>query len=337
MNSSFAAALAAAIALTAGVDHAAAPTLVRTTPLPAVGPGDFDQFAVDLKRDRLYLSAEAAGAIEVFDLRSGALLRSGGPVKTPHKLAVDVATGHLFVADGKDGAVEVLDADLKLVTRIPTGSDPDGGLQSPEGVFYVGSRLSDPAATTSTIAAISMGASTIVNTVPAPAHTLKAMVIDPATGRLFVSMRDRNQIGIVDLKRHVFRGVWGPAGLTQPVPLALDRADGLLFVGARKPGRLFALDAADGHVVKELDCTDVSDSMSYDARARRLYVTGDSGLSIYRVQGRSDIRPVGLYPTVAGKTSLLVKSLNRLYVARPKTADHGAALEIYALQSGAQP
>src|ERR1700692_104780 len=96
-------ALVLALAFTGGIAHAASqagPTLVRTVPLPAIGPGDFDQFAVDKQRNRLYVSAEKSNAIEVFNLHTGALIRSGGPVKEPHKLAVDKATGRLFVAAG---------------------------------------------------------------------------------------------------------------------------------------------------------------------------------------------------------------------------------------------
>ncbi|MFL9912370.1 hypothetical protein [Paraburkholderia sp. RL17-337-BIB-A] len=43
--------------------HAAEPAvpvqLIKTIPLPDVTDGDFDHFAVDLKRNRLYVSVEA--------------------------------------------------------------------------------------------------------------------------------------------------------------------------------------------------------------------------------------------------------------------------------------
>jgi len=327
-------ALVLALALSGGIAHAASqagPRLVHTIPLPAIGPGDFDQFAVDQQRNRLYVSAEANNAIEVFNLRTGALIRSGGPVKAPHKLAVDEATGLLFVADGGDNAVKVLDERLNLIKTIPTGPDPDGGVYDPVNrIFYVGSHSSDSAAQTSTIDAISTATMTVIASVPVAAHTLKAMVIDPATDRLFVSMREKNEIGVVDLKTDTVESIWSPAQLTLPVPLALDRADNLLFVGARRPGKLFALNASDGHVVQVLPSTDVSDSMSYDDHSGMIYLTGASGLSVYHVAD-GVVKPVGLFDTGAGKTSLPVRGLNRLYVARPKTLQQSAALEIYTL------
>lgn len=332
-------ALVLALAFTGGTAHAASqagPTLVRTIPLPALKAGDFDQFAVDQQRNRLYVSAEANNAIEVFNLHTGALIRSGGPVKKPHKIAVDEATGQIFVADGGDNAVKVLDGRLNLIKTIPTGPDPDGGVYDPaSGIFYVGSQSSDPSAHTSTIDAISMATMTVVASVPVDSYTLKGMVIDPATDRLFVSMRDKNQIGVVDLKTNTVEGVWSPPQMNMPVPLALDRADNLLFVGARRPGQLFALNATDGHVVQVLPSTDISDSMWYDDHARMLYVTGASGLSVYRVDVGGDIKPVGLFDTGAGKSSLLVPGLHRLYVARPETPQHSAALEIYRLPPSA--
>ena len=313
---------------------AAAPavTLTEAIPLPAIHPGDFDQFAVDETRNRLYLSAEANGAVEVFDLRTGALLRSGGPVKSPHKVIVDPQTGRIFVADGKDSSIKVLDENLALIAKIPTGADPDGGVYDERSrIFYVGSRAVDPAAPGSEVTAISTATLSVVGTVPVASAKLKTMVIDPATDRLFVSMRDKSQVGVISLKAHAVVAVWSAEALNQNVPLAFDQADNLLFVGSRRPGKLFALDGADGHVVKLLDSTETSDSMSYDPDSRRLYLSGTSGLSVYHVGGRDDITQTGLYDTGAAKTSLLVASLHRLYAARPKTEQQDAALLLYAV------
>jgi hypothetical protein len=49
----------------------AAVTLLSTTYLPEI-IGDFDHFAVDLKRNHLFVSAEVHHSIEMFDLKTGA-------------------------------------------------------------------------------------------------------------------------------------------------------------------------------------------------------------------------------------------------------------------------
>ena len=313
---------------------AAAPALTPagTIPLPALGKGDFDQFAVDEARNRLYLSAEANHAMEVFDLHSGALLRSGGPVKSPHKVIVDPSTGYLFVADGGDNAVKVLDENLNLIKSIPTGKDPDGGwFDEAHRTFYVGSRAVDPASPGSEVIAISTATQSVVGSVAVPSAKTKAIVMDPAGDRLFISLRDKSQVAVISLKSHMVAALWSAPELNQNVPLVFDQADNLLFVGSRRPGKLFVLDGADGHVVKVLDSTEISDSMSYDPVSRLIYLSGTSGVSVYHVGGHDDITQVGLYETGEAKTSILVGSLHRLYAGRPKTDQQDAALEIFTL------
>jgi DNA-binding beta-propeller fold protein YncE len=319
----------ALFALGMAAEARAGVSLVHVEPLPWIGKGDFDQFAVDLKRDRLYLSAEAADQIEVFDLRTGALLESGGDIKAPHRLAVDESTGRLFAADGDDGSVKVMTPDLKLIKRIPVGVDPDGGVyDAAHALFYVGSRTGDGPDAPSQISVISTTTLSVVRALPVPAHTLKDMVIDERTNRLFVSMRDKNQIGVLPLSGGVM-AAWAAPAMNQNVPLALDPGRRLLFAGGRRPGKLVVFDADDGRALSTLDCTDVSDSMTYDRQAQRLYVTGTDGLSVYGVRGKADVAPLALKRSVGGKSSIYVPSLRRLYVARPKADAQAAALEVY--------
>jgi hypothetical protein len=50
-------------------------TLTHMTALPDI-TGDFDHFAVDLKRNHLFVSAEVHHSIEMFDLQTGEHLQS---------------------------------------------------------------------------------------------------------------------------------------------------------------------------------------------------------------------------------------------------------------------
>ncbi len=85
-------------------------TLLHSTALPEI-TGDFDHFAVDLKRNRLFVSAEVHHSIEVFDLHSGAHLQSVGDFKTPHSIAFCPEKDELLVADGGDSALLLLDGE----------------------------------------------------------------------------------------------------------------------------------------------------------------------------------------------------------------------------------
>ncbi|MGI4800090.1 MAG: YncE family protein [Janthinobacterium lividum] len=61
-------------------------TLLSQTYMPEI-TGDFDHFAYDFKRNRLFVSAEEHHSVEMFDLDTGKHLQSLGGFKTPHSLA----------------------------------------------------------------------------------------------------------------------------------------------------------------------------------------------------------------------------------------------------------
>ena len=118
-------------------------TFLGTTPIPDVTGGDFDHFAVNLRDNRLYVSAEVHQSIEVFDLKTNEHIGSAeNVVKDPHTLVYLPDKNELLVADG-DGSIKVLDgADLHLIARIPLPGDPDAALyDSTTRTLYAGEGL----------------------------------------------------------------------------------------------------------------------------------------------------------------------------------------------------
>jgi DNA-binding beta-propeller fold protein YncE len=302
--------------------------LAAITPLPSMPEGDFDQLAANVARGRLYVSAEDGRAMDVFDLKSGALIRSGGDVTAPHKVVMDRAANRLFVADA-GGSVKVLDSDLNTIARIPVGAKPDTGfLDAKAHIFYVSSRNGGPEAKDSTVSAISTESFAILRTFTVPATTLKGMTMDADGHRLFVSMRDKNEIGVIHLDDGRVE-VWSPKGLHESVPLVFDAPSHLLLAGSRQPGKLDVLDARDGEVRATLPITETSDSVSFDAEHRILYASGDSGMSRYHVGKDGKVTFLSTDPALVGKTSIFVPQLHRLYVMRPRKGDVVAALQVF--------
>jgi len=308
------------------------PLLIKEVQIPNAQPGDFDQMAVDLRRDRLFASAESSNLVEIFALRSGQFLGAISDVKKPHRLAVEEGSGNILLADGGQNEVKLFNRHGKFLASVPTGEDPDGGvLDTRQNVFYVGSRVISAEQKTSQIQAINVKTMRIISTIDIPASTLKGMVIDDPSHMLFVSMRDKNAVGEINLDTQKLVSVLSPPGLTLPVPLALDQKAQLLFVGARRPGKLFVLDAKTGAELQVLDSTNISDSMWFDPQNNQIYVSGHGGESVYRVGENRSVYPVALIDTHAGKTSILVDTLHRLYVIAPKAGKRDAELLIYKL------
>ncbi|WP_068084340.1 YncE family protein [Novosphingobium rosa] len=323
--------LSLGMALLQGTAALAAPSpyrLLSTTPVPAMPEGDWDQLVADVTANRLYVAAEDGDAMDMFDLTSGALLKSV-PASSPHKAVLDKARGHLLFANGKDGTVEVLTADLQPVKTIPVGAKPDTGvLDSAARIFYVSSRDGDANATGSRISAISLDTLEVVRSFQVPALVLKGLAIDTAGKRLFVSMRDKDAIGVVQLDSGAV-STWRPEGLRKSVPLAFDAGSQRLYAGSREPGRLTVIDARSGRTLQSLPATETADSVSFDHEKRILYFSGDTGMSRYQLAADGAARLLETDPALVGKTSLYVGKLHRLYVMRPKKGAQVAALQIF--------
>lgn len=302
--------------------------LLSTTPVPAMPEGDWDQLVADIATNRLYVAAEDGDAMDMFDLTTGALLKSV-PANSPHKAVLDKAMGHLLFANGKDGTVEVLTTDLQPIKTIPVGAKPDTGvLDNTARIFYVSSRDGDASAMESRISAISLDTLEVIRSFKVPAMVLKGLAMDKAGKRLFVSMRDKDAIGVIQLDSGAV-SVWKPEGLKKSVPLAFDPASQRLYAGSREPGRLTVIDTSNGKMVQSFPATETADSVSFDHEKRILFFSGDTGMSRYQLAADGTAKLLETDPALVGKTSLYVGKLHRLYVMRPKKGAQVAALQIF--------
>ncbi len=158
---------------------------------------------------------------------------------------------------------------------------------------------------------------------------VEAMAIDHGHNRMFANIRDKKQIGVIDLASSQVIARWTAPGLNRNTTLTFDSATERLFVAGRTPGKFVVFDATDGHVVAEMNCVNNADGMTWDPATRRIYITGSQGLSIFSQDGLNEYRTLAQIPTKGGKTSIYVPELKRLYIVHPKTAIDDAALLIY--------
>jgi DNA-binding beta-propeller fold protein YncE len=308
-------------------------TLLRAIPLPAVTGGDFDHFAIDLPHHRLYVSAEDYASIEVFRLPDGEHLASEkGVAKAPHKIALTRDGKTMLIADAGDANIKVVDTSTFHVEKmIPLEPEPDSGADdSTHGVFYIGNGGVKSHQDHAYITLISLSGDAVLGRIDVPGGQLKGMVIDHATNRLFVNLRDKNQVGVIDLKSRKLTRVWTVPGPSHNSAMAFDSEHKRLFIGSRAPGKLYVLDSDTGSVVQSLDIVDVSDDMHFDATRRRLYVTGAGGLDVVQQVDPDHYRIEQHINTFGGKTSAYLPSLRRLYVVHTKGLQAGeAGLQVF--------
>ncbi len=83
-------------------------SLIAKIAVPGIN-GRMDHFSVDLKGQRLFVSALGNNTVEIFDLKAGKRVKAITGLDAPQGLFYDPSTNHLFVAS-EDGSVKIYDA-----------------------------------------------------------------------------------------------------------------------------------------------------------------------------------------------------------------------------------
>jgi DNA-binding beta-propeller fold protein YncE len=120
-------------------DAKAPPRLVQTIAIPNA-KGRLDHLDIDVKGQRLFVSALENGTVEVVSLRSGKWFASIVGFRKPQGIAYVASLNKLFVASGDDGIVRVFRGDnFELLDSIKLELGPnrvahDAGAE----ILYVG-------------------------------------------------------------------------------------------------------------------------------------------------------------------------------------------------------
>jgi DNA-binding beta-propeller fold protein YncE len=312
-------------------------TLLSTTYLPEI-IGDFDHFAVDLKRNRLFVSAEVHHSIEMFDLKTGAHLQSIGGFKTPHSIAFAPEKDELLVADGGDSALILLSGgDFHRIDRVQLidgsatgkGDSPDAAYyDAANRLYYIGNGGISANLPDSEIAVFSVDQGKLIERISIPGNNVESMGIDHIHHRLYVNIRDKQQIGVVDLVTKKVIATWTAPGLQKNTALAVDEKNERIFVAGRNPGIFYVFDDK-GNVVRQKPCANINDDMTWDPVLKRVYVSGTQGLSIFHQDSPDTYTDIADIPTNGGKTSFYVPQVKQFYVVHPKTDVDIAGLLVY--------
>ena len=313
-------------------------TLIHTTALPEI-VGDFDHFAVDVKRNHLFVSAEVHHSVEMFDLRTGEHLQSIPGFKTPHSLAFSPEKDELLVCDGGDSSLILIAAsDFHRINRIALidgtatgkGDSPDAAFYDVQTrLYYIGNGGSSANLPDSTISIFSVDQGKLLGEkFSIPGNNVESIGVDDVHHRLYVNIRDKQEIGVYDLNTKQMVTAWTVPGLKSNTALLVDEKDQRIFVAGRKPGIFYVFDA-DGKVVQQLPCADVNDDMSYDPILKRIYVSGTQGLSVIHQDSVDSYTEILRVPTNGAKTSFFMPALHQFYAVHPKNVIDDAELLVY--------
>jgi outer membrane protein assembly factor BamB len=113
--------------------------------------------------------------------------------------------------------------------------------------------------------------------------------------------------------------------------MAMNEAEGRLYIATRNGPKFFAYDMSKGKVVASIATVGGADDMAFNPQRHEVYVSGGEGfVSIIKEENADNYREVGRIATGPGaKTSLFVPEFNSIYVAVPAQAGQPAVLKIF--------
>ncbi len=295
--------------------------LIKTVFLPGY-VGDFEHFAADLKGNRLFLIAEDHKTVEVLDIRTGRRIHTIAGFGQPHAIEYLAGPNSLVVTEGDEesGAVDLVSAsNYKILDKIMLPTNVDGGVFNPVNkYYYVESGAQGQDAKTHLLSIIdtqSFKRIKRIGDITLPGTKSEAMAIDHSGRKLYVNLRDPDEIGVVDLLTGQLVTRWPIPEAKSQNALVLNEPNHRLFSATHTPPKLFVFDIDTGKVIASLPCAVNSDDMSYDPVRKRIYITGDGEASVFEQHDADHYVHIAEVPTgYRARTSIFVPELNRLYL-----------------------
>jgi DNA-binding beta-propeller fold protein YncE len=306
--------------------------LVLTEAIPLEGiKGRFDHFGTSGRK--LFVSALGNNTVEVIDISGRTLEHIITGVPNPQGVVYAPEANKLFVGSSK-GKLYIYDGtSFDLIAAIDFHGDVDNLRYDAENKrVYVGYGDEETAA----IGAVDATTNNrIEEEYKLGAHP-ESFQLETSGPNIYVNLPDLKQIAVINRSTHAITR-WSLT-LEHNFPMALDEADHRLFVGTHEPARLTVFDTQSGHMITALPSVQDADDPYHDAARKRIYMAGGEGF-IYAFQEKDPDHyqllvkiPSALGARTAGYFGKGKKGFDRLYLAVPARADHGAEIWIYTVQ-----
>lgn len=307
--------------------------LVLTGAIPLDGVhGRIDHFGFD-PNNRLFVSALGNNTEEIIDLSAQRVVHTITGIPAPQGVVYSPETNKLFVASTK-GKLYIYDGtSFDLLTTIDFHADADNLRYDPvEKRVYVGFGEDETGAIGMVDATTNKR---LDEEFKVGAHP-ESFQLEKAGPNTFVNLPDLKQIAVISRKTKAISR-WSLT-LGANFPMALDESDHRLFIASRAPARMAVFDTNSGKLVTALPCAQDADDLYYDSERKRIYVSGGEGyISVFQQKDADHYDPLAKIPSSVGaRTSGYFgkgkKGFDRLYVAVPARANHGAEIRIYTVQ-----
>lgn len=304
--------------------------------MPASVQGKFDHLGVDQNGGRLFVAAESAHKVLIFDLKSGKYLRSINDIQIPHAIFAREDLNRIFITDGGVGAVKVYNGSTyALLKSIPLKVDADSiGYDPATHLLYIDNGGGDAHETFSMLSVVDTTRDAKVADIKIDGDTLEAMAIDSSSNKIYVNNPAKNEVTVLNREDHKILANWPVTMGKRNVAMALDEAGQRLFI-ANRSGNISVFDIETGKEITSMPIGKGVDDLAFDPATKRIYAPcgGDGLIYVYEQRGNDQYTLLGKVPSgPGGKNALLDKPLQRYFVIVPPQGSTPGAVYSYALQ-----
>lgn len=297
--------------------------LEKTIDLPNV-QGRIDHMSIDVKGERLFVSALGNNTLEVIDLRTGKPVKTIGQLKEPQGVLYVPDSNRIYVANRADGSVRIFDAgSYAPVKTLDYGDDADNlRYDAAHKRIYVGYG-------SGALGEIDSDGNKI-SEAKLDAHP-ESFQLERDTPRIYVNLPDSRKIAVVDREKHTVIAAWKTDLAFANYPMTLDESEHRLFVVTRMPARLLVFDTDTGNIVQKLSAVGDCDDVFYDKARKRIYASGGDGeISVFQEEDADHYKELARIATVKGaRTSFFSPELDRLFLAVRRQGSQSAAIRIF--------
>ena len=309
--------------------------LVTKYEIPASVKGRFDHLGLDMAGNRLFVVAEEAGQVLVFDLSGGKMVHTI-VVPHPHAVLVRDDVNRIYITDEEKGAVNIYDAKTyALVKAVALKVDTDSiGYDPATHDLYVDNGGDNAHETFTMLSVVDTTAGTKLADIKIDGDTLEAMALEKTGSRLFLNNPAKNEVEVIDRKTNKLTSSWPVKMGKDNSTMAFDEPARRLFVGCRS-GQMVVFDTQSGKELQALAIGKGADDLMFDPASKRIYVTsGGAGvINVYKETDPDHYQVLGQVPSgPGGKTGLLAPQLSRLFVPVPGKGSTPSAVYVYQPQ-----
>ena len=295
--------------------------------------GRMDHFSIDLKGQRLFVSALGNNTVEVLDLQSGQRVRSIANLDAPQGVFYDASTNRLFVAS-EDGTTKIFDGTtFQLLQTVKLKDDADNIRYDARSHHVIvgyggGKEIRNRPLAPGALALMDSDGKT-AGEIVVDSHP-ESFQLEKNGTRVFINVPDKKEIEVADIAKSAVLDRW-PITSAQNFPMALDEAHQRLFVGCRVPARLLILDTASGKTVASIEAVGDTDDLFYDSQRSRIYMIGGQGfIDVFGQKDADHYDRIARIPVPPGtRTGFFVPELGRLLVAVPHRGEQLAEILVY--------